>query len=275
MTPSALRAALLRGKRRPRNVGGGSPTQFRGDGLEFVEVRAYTDGDDPRRIDWAASARVGELQTRVVLEDVSLTLAMIIDGSPSMQAGRTISLYDSALEVAKVWFGAAVGEDRCMRVGTNSLLTPTRLRGRVAADAAARAVDSKSFSLDGALRTALAALTRGSALLVVSDFWEPPALDLLVRCALRFDMTALIARDPWYDGLPIRGFVRIRDLESGQDARLYVGSGARERYRVATQTRESQLHEHFRAAGWRSQTLIEGQGARSLYAAFALAERIA
>ena len=51
------------------------PTIYRGDGYEFVELRAYVPGDDVRRIDWAATARSGDLQTRVVLEDVALTLA--------------------------------------------------------------------------------------------------------------------------------------------------------------------------------------------------------
>ena len=75
--PNALRNALLSGRQRPRNPGGGSPVSYRGDGYEFAELRAYVAGDDPRRLDWAATARVGALQTRVILEDVSLTLAGI------------------------------------------------------------------------------------------------------------------------------------------------------------------------------------------------------
>ncbi len=69
-----IREALLRARRRPRNLGAGSPTIYRRVGYEFVELRAYVPGDDVRRIDWAATARSGELQTRVVLEDVALTL---------------------------------------------------------------------------------------------------------------------------------------------------------------------------------------------------------
>ena len=32
---------------------------FRGQGIEFAEVRAYQDGDDFRAIDWNVSARMG------------------------------------------------------------------------------------------------------------------------------------------------------------------------------------------------------------------------
>ena len=76
-----LRAALLRGRR--ANVrGGGVASPRRSDGYEFAELRGYVEGDDPRRIDWAATARAGALQTRVVLEDVALVLAAAIDASP-------------------------------------------------------------------------------------------------------------------------------------------------------------------------------------------------
>ena len=35
-----IREALLRARRRPRHLGAGSPTIYRGDGYEFVELRA-------------------------------------------------------------------------------------------------------------------------------------------------------------------------------------------------------------------------------------------
>ena len=85
---------------------------YRGDGYEFVELREYVPGDDVRRIDWAATARTAQLQTRVVLEDVALTLSAIVDDSPSMHAGRERPLLESAREAAEAWFGAADGSDR-------------------------------------------------------------------------------------------------------------------------------------------------------------------
>ena len=88
----------------------------RSDGYEFAELRGYVAGDDPRRIDWAATARAGALQTRVVFEDHALTLAAVLDASASMFVGRTRSNYELAAEVAASWFGAAIDDDRCARV---------------------------------------------------------------------------------------------------------------------------------------------------------------
>src|SRR5580692_9234279 len=106
-----IRDALLRARRRPRHIAAGSPTVYRGDGYEFVELRAYVPGDDVRRIDWAATARSGDLQTRVVLEDVALTLAAIVDTSPSMRVGRTRPVLEAGREALQAWFGAATGDD--------------------------------------------------------------------------------------------------------------------------------------------------------------------
>src|SRR5580692_10813169 len=111
-----IRDALLRSRRRPRHLGAGSPTIYRGDGYEFVELRAYVPGDDVRRIDWAATARVGDLQTRIVLEDVALTFAAILDDSHSMRVGAHRPLLAAANEALTTWFGAATSDDRCVRI---------------------------------------------------------------------------------------------------------------------------------------------------------------
>ena len=40
------------------------PSVFRGQGMEFAEVRAYKHGDDFRSIDWNVSARLGSPTSR-------------------------------------------------------------------------------------------------------------------------------------------------------------------------------------------------------------------
>lgn len=242
---NALRQALLQSRRRPRLAGAGSPTVARGDGYEFVELREYVAGDDVRRIDWAATARTGALQTRVVLEDVALTLAVIVDASASMNAGRVRPLSHAAEEAAQTWAVAAESGDRFFEEHTASL----------------------AETLDAALRV----WPRGAALLVVSDFYDlPQDDDLLVALSLRFDCTALAARDPWHDGLPLRGFVRVRDAENAQQTFLYLGTRERERYAAAVHEREQALMARFDACGWRAALFEEHDGMHALFRAFGL-----
>jgi uncharacterized protein (DUF58 family) len=256
VNPRALREALLRGRRRPRRSGSGSPASYRGDGYEFVELRSYVDGDDVRRIDWAASARAGALQSRVVLEDVALTLALIVDDSASMEVGRERRLIDAAREAAELWLAAALPGDRVVRVDAGNIAHP-------------RSDQVSPFSLPAVLRTARAGLQRGAALLVISDWFDLPsdAHDALRELGRWCDCTALIARDPWHDGLPLGGFVRLRGAEGGV-FRAYIGRRERERYARAVRERETALETRFEQAGWRSGFFDERNGAASLAAAF-------
>lgn len=244
-----LRAALLRGRRPPGTVGPGSVVSRRGDGYEFIELRAYQPGDDPRRIDWAATARSGLLQTRVLLEHNPLEIATIVDRSASMQVGRSRGLVAAAEEADQAWFEIAEPGDRRVPIGEGE-------------------------DVPRALLIARHALRRSAVLLVVSDFhWlgeAPHFADLALALGRRLDVTALVARDPWYNGLPLRGFVRLRDAENGSVARLYLGKRERLRYRLAVQERERAVCSLLRELGWRTGILTEDDGRESLYGAFGL-----
>lgn len=238
-----LRAALLSGRRRPRRRAEGSPLTYRGDGYEFVELREYVQGDDLRRIDWAASARSAQLQTRVYLEDVALTMGVYVDSSASMQAGRVRSLAEAAEDAKDEWLRAALRTDRVTQL-----------------DALEEAI----------------ALPRGAALLVVSDFYwllssddtQGAVCDTVEALPFRYDCTALIARDPWQNDLPFSGFVRVRDAESDDSRLLFFGDAERERYVRASRERERALIERLETFGWRTGVMDEHDGAAALRAAF-------
>ena len=233
----------------------GHPAPRRSDGYEFAELRGYVEGDDPRRIDWAATARAGGLQTRVVFEDAALVLAAIVDASASMQVGRTVTNFEAACAAMRLWYAAALDDDRCARIGARPLVVPG-LRGRAAAALCAQERDPLGTPLLGALELAIVTLPRGARLLIVSDFYDIAALgDMLRACAARLDVTAMLARDPWHAGLPLGGFVRLRDAETARVVRAYVDRGARARYVAAVERRERETLAHLREFGARAALL--------------------
>jgi uncharacterized protein (DUF58 family) len=267
VTPFAvrLRDALLAGRREGLR-GQGAPALRRSDGYEFAELREYVDGDDPRRIDWAATARAGALQTRVFLEERALLLATALDPSGSMRVGRERSNYDLACEAAALWYGAAVDDDRCARVGAQALVL-RGVSGRVGALACSEGRDSPGQAFDATLELALAVLPRGTRLLAASDFYELDRLENSLRaCARRFDVTALLVRDPWHGGLPVGGFVRLRDAESGRAVRVFVDRPARERFVRAVAEREDAVLERLRRIGLRAGSLDAESGAETALA---------
>lgn len=259
---NALRAALLRGARATARPGSAARSARPGDGFVFSQLREYVEGDDPRRIDHAATARAGALQTRVYLEETTLVLGAIVDESGSMTVGRKRTLTSSANDALRAWFGALEGADQAARIVGQRVVRDRRAAPLVHA--------ATPFALTGALAIALRALPRGASLLLVTDGFESVDDLLLARIALRFDATALLARDPWHDDLPLRGFVRLRDAESGRVRQVFVGARARTRYRDASRRREAALHARFRSAGWRVGALEERDGRGSLLRTFGL-----
>ncbi len=259
---NALRAAILRGARASRRVGAAARSTRPGDGLAFSQLRAYVPGDDPRRIDAAATARSGTLHTRLYLEETALVLGAIVDESPSMRVGRRRALGDAATEALCAWFDAAESEDVTARIVDERVV-----RGRRAAPLV-RATGP--FSLTASLTIARAALPRGASLMVITDGFETIADALLAAIGRRFDATVLLARDPWSDGVPLRGIVRVADSETSATRRLFIGAGAAQRYVVASQRRATELHERYRRAGWRIGELTEDDGRVCLRRAFGL-----
>ena len=60
---------------------------FRGQGMEFAEVRAYEPGDDFRAIDWNVSARSVQTHVRESIADRELETWVLVDRSPSLDFG--------------------------------------------------------------------------------------------------------------------------------------------------------------------------------------------
>jgi uncharacterized protein (DUF58 family) len=241
---------LLRGPRRRGPRGASAASRRRSDGYEFAELRAYGPGDDPRRIDWAASARAGDLQTRVVFEDHALVVAAAVDASASMFVGRSRALYDVACEAAGIWYEVVRDGDRALRIVADGIVRSRELRAEALARQCAGAREPRGTPFAETLALAGAIVPRGAALLLVSDFFELDAyIDRVAACAARADTFALIVRDPWASGFPLGGFVRLRDAESAATARVYIGARERERFTRSVREREEGLRERLEACG--------------------------
>ncbi|HET6312521.1 MAG TPA: DUF58 domain-containing protein [Chloroflexia bacterium] len=73
-----LKAGRMKGERR-------SPR--RGQSVEFADYRTYAPGDDLRRVDWNAYARMERLFLKLFQEEEDITVHILIDASKSMDWG--------------------------------------------------------------------------------------------------------------------------------------------------------------------------------------------
>ncbi len=76
---------------------------FKGQGIEFDEVREYQPGDDIRTIDWNVTARQGRPHVKKFVEERELTVMIAVDLSASSRFGSTQTLKNKmAAEIAAV-----------------------------------------------------------------------------------------------------------------------------------------------------------------------------
>ena len=87
-------------RRRVGGVTAGSRrSRARGSSAEFAEHRPYFPGDDVRRIDWNAYARLEELVLRLFVAEEDLSLTLLVDTSASLGTGEPRKL-DVAKRIA-------------------------------------------------------------------------------------------------------------------------------------------------------------------------------
>lgn len=211
---------------------------FRGQGMEFSEVRAYQQGDDFRAIDWNVSARMGSPFVKIFEEERELTLLLVVDRSGSVEFGSPVAKSALGVEVAAVLaLAAARQNDRVGAVifssGVDHVVPPGKGRRhalRVLRDLLAFRPVHRGTNLAAALSYASRLLRHRGVVVVLSDFravgWEEP----LRRLAGRHDVVAVTVDDPREFVLPVSGWVEVEDAETG--VRTIVDT-SHERTRVA------------------------------------------
>jgi uncharacterized protein (DUF58 family) len=225
---------------------------FRGQGIEFAEVRAYQQGDDFRAIDWNVSARMGHPFVKTYHEEREITLLLVVDQSGSCQFGRPYTKAGLAVEVAAVLalaaarhndrVGALVFADKVEYVVRPRKGRPHALR--VIRDLVAFTPRGRATNLAEALRYAAKLLRHRAIVAVLSDFRADGWEDALAQLAATNDVVAITIDDPRELDLPDTGWVDMEDAETGGRVLIDTSHGpTRTRVRVAA---ERQLQERSR-----------------------------
>ena len=238
-------------------------TVFRGNGIDFTNLREYTPEDDVRHIDWNVTARLDEPYVREYTEDRELTAWLVLDRSASMRFGAAPHGKDSVLTELAVCLarlftrggnrvGAILYDNRFQRVipprtgRTHVLHLTDELTRPMAGDP-----DGRTTDLGAMLHLAASAARRRGLVFVISDFigdvdWEPA----LTRLSQRHEVVVIRVVDPIELDLPDLGLVVVEDAETGEQLLADTSDPLfQRRLRAEVDARERAIESSMRRAG--------------------------
>lgn len=198
---------------------------FKGQGMEFAEVREYQPGDEVRSIDWNVTARMRRPFVKRYIEERELTVMLAVDLSGSARFG-TVRRFKSemATELAAVITMSAVRNND--RVGVllfsdriEHVVPPAKGRRhalRIIRDVLAHEPVGTGTNIAQALEYLRRLLRHRAIIFLVSDLEGQDVEHALKLLAQRHDLVVAPVEDPAEWTLPDIGLARFVDPESGQ-----------------------------------------------------------
>jgi uncharacterized protein (DUF58 family) len=256
---------------------------FKGQGMNFDEVREYQPGDEVRTIDWNVTARMNHPFVKKFVEERELTLMLVVDVSGSGLFGSCAqSKRELAAEIASVLaFSAIRNNDKVGLIlfsDTIEKFIPPR-KGRRHVLRVIREVlffepQRRGTDLNGALEFLLRVTPHKAIAVVISDFLGSPTeaggarrsaprsqamlLESLAQASFarlrqanrRHDVVAVQITDRYELELPALGRLVLNDAETGEVIEVNTGD---ERKRAAFAERQgralAETGRLFRSAG--------------------------
>lgn len=235
---------------------------FKGQGVEFDEVRPYVPGDDVRTIDWNVTAKTGLPYIKRFSEERELTILFMVDVSGSQGYGSVRrSKMELAAEVTALLALTAIrNQDKIGLILFSDQIVkyiPPR-KGRDSVMRLVREVLAAEDSATGgtdiaaALKFLNGVQKRRAVVFLVSDFLlssvkpQMSSFEQLLRATARHhDMVCVPVSDPAERELPDVGLVELEDPETGELVLVDTSSAAVRRRFSATASEENEELKRF------------------------------
>lgn len=246
---------------------------FKGQGMDFEEVREYAPGDDVRAIDWNVTAKMDRPFIKKFREERELTIMLLVDLSGSGSFGSTVqSKRELAAELASVLaFSATRNNDKVgLLLFTDQIekfVYPQKGRKHVL-----RVIREMLFfkphhhgtDMVSALTYVNRLLKRKTITFLISDFLQDhrgqlpnlqqprrdPLFKALSLTNQRHDLTCIHLSDPREFELPNIGIITLEDAETGQLIEIDTSNAkTRNAYQQDNEARRRTLLSHLRKNG--------------------------
>ena len=230
--PSAARKFVIAIKRLANDLTYGlDGSRFLGSGIEYVQSRAYLDGDPVKSIDWRVTARTGKYHIKEYEAQRRFPAWFLVDTSASMVVSSLAqSKYETALHIAGGLSLACL--DRTSPVGIlgcgarDVYIKPSLAKDQVMQWLLRlrRHAFNEPTEMVRRIRELRPTLTARSIIVILSDLHEPGAVHSAALLAQQHEVAVIQLQDPAELMLPQAGFVRAKEAESGRE---FVARGRR------------------------------------------------
>lgn len=178
-------------------------SSFRGRGMEFDEVRAYSLGDDVRDIDWNVTARMNEPFIKTFIEERQLTTYFVADISASEDFGSRISKRAIMAEItALLGFTAFFSNDRIgMLLFSDSIekvVPPAHSHShllRIIRDIYYFQGKSRLTNISQSLHSVSSMVKKKSIIFLLSDFFDKNYETALAKLARKHEVIPIVIYD--------------------------------------------------------------------------------
>ena len=198
---------------------------FKGQGMEFEEVREYQPGDDIRSIDWNVTARTGHPFIKKYTEERELTIMLLLDMSASSFFGTKSKLKSRlAAELCSLLALSAIkNNDRVGLIAFTDRIEKFVPPGkglshvlRIIREALYIKPEGRGTDIPGALEYLNKTANRRTISFIISDFYSKNYKQPLSIANKRHDIIALSLTDPRELDLPDIGIIDLEDAETGE-----------------------------------------------------------
>ncbi|MFH1096618.1 MAG: DUF58 domain-containing protein [Candidatus Desantisbacteria bacterium] len=219
---------------------------FKGQGIEFYEVREYQPGDDIRAIDWNVTARLGSPYIKKYIEERQRTIILMVDVSSSLDFGSIAKTKnDIATEVAALLAFSAIKNNDLVGLllfsdRIEKFIPPKKGRKhvlRIIRDILCFKKEGKGTDISQAIKYLSRVMRKRAILFLISDFLfdnYEKSLNLISR---KHDFIPIIIKDRLEKKLPSgMGLVFFEDPETQTILPFdFSDSRIRERYLKVSQ----------------------------------------
>lgn len=239
-------------------ISGNYHSIFKGQGIEFSEIREYKPGDDIRSIDWKVSARFNEPFIKEFIEERDLRVYFAFDVSGSGDFGNEISKKQKSIElIASLMFAATRNNDNVgMFLFSDKVekMIPARKGKRhlmqILTNILSYIPQSRQTNIENSLKEISKIVKKRSIIFIISDFIGDDFSKSIKKLKRKHDVIAINIRDIRESIIPDIGLIELEDEETGEQILVDTSDlEFRKRYEELVKNANDEIKKKFNKFG--------------------------